>query len=316
VRTPSLFGEGKVVVIENAEAAEPAGAEPRAGKRKADAFESLASAVLATPPTGAVLVLSTPRGVKGKTSVGTEGLVGLGALVVDCRALYDAPGPWEHHARPWEHELGKWVVRRMRDVHGKALDLPEAHALVLRVGNDPAGLDDALRTLSLYLGVRPKVTGEDVAKTIGETREDPVWTLVDAVLDGDAARALDLSAAVFDRGLTDPRGTVVVRPDSLFHQLVGALHGQFRKRLLVAEALARGESDETAARAVALPPFKVAEFVERCRKDPASLLERHAAIFEAGVKGGGVPPRLAWERLVVRFVAAAEASATAVGGGA
>jgi hypothetical protein len=305
VRTPSLFGERKVVVIDNADAAEPAGAAPKAGKRKVDGIGALAAAVLASPPTGAALVLRTSRGVKGKTAVDAEGLQELGAVVVDCRALYDAPAPWETSAPAWDHELGRFLGKRMKVAHGKALGVAEAHAVTRKVGSDMAALDAALKSLALWLGERPKVEAKDVEEALGVTREDPVWTLVDAVLDRDLGKALDLTAAAFDRGISDERGAVVVRPDALFPRLVGSLHASYRRLLLGAEALARGERTEEVARAAGVAPFLAQAFVSRCRRDPADLLARHGAFLEAetGVRGGGVPPRLAFERLVIRLAA-------------
>ena len=148
------------------------------------------------------------------------------------------------------------------------------------------------------------MTAEEVHATVGETREDPIWKLVDAVLDGDVATALDLACAAFDRGLHDQRGAVSVRPEALFPQLVAALHLKFRQLLSGAEGLAQGESVAEVAKAAGVPPFLAESFGARARRDPARLLALHEAFVEAerGVKGGGVPPRVAAERLVVRLV--------------
>jgi hypothetical protein len=58
------------------------------------------------------------------------------------------------------------------------------------------------------------------------------------------------------------------------------------------------------AKAQGVPPFLAQRFLGRCRRDPALLLELHRGFIdaEAGVKGGGVPPRLAAERLVTHLV--------------
>jgi DNA polymerase-3 subunit delta len=299
VRSPSLFGEAKVVAIDGAESAEVPGG------KDVDPLVHLATAALAGPATGSVLALLTSRAVKGRSAVDADALAAAGAVVVDCRALYDAPGPWESGAAPWENELARWVARRMRALHGKALDLPDAHAAVQRVGADLAALDAALRTLALSLGARPKATAKDVEDVLGMTREEPSWRIADAVLDGDAARAVDLATAAFDRGITDSRGVVVVRPDALFMMMIATLHGSFRKALVAAEALAAGTQPAAAAKAAGVPPFLAEGFLRRARRDPAEMLARHAAFLEAevGVKGGGVPPRLAFERLVAALVA-------------
>jgi DNA polymerase III delta subunit len=311
LRTPSLFGAGKVVVLENAEAA--AGSKDRSG---AAALTRLATDAARSAPSGAHLVLSTALPVKGRGAVATKALLEAGAWVVDCRALYDAPAPWERGASPHDHELSRFLVTRMHRAHGKRLGLDDAHALSRLAGSELGALDDALRSLALYAGTREAVTGDDLARIVGRTREDPVWKLVDAALDGDAPTAMDLVEQAFDRGLSDARGAVTVRPEALCAMIVAALHGSFRRILGGSEALARGEEPGGIARAQGVPPFLADRFLERCRRDPGRLLDLHGAFFEAeaGVKGGGVPPRLATERLVARLargMAAARAAGVA-----
>lgn len=295
LRTASLFASDKVVIVENPESA------PKSGR--AAPLTQLARGASEHPVPHSVLVLSTSQGVKGRGSVSAKALLGLGVLLVDCRALYDAPAPWER-GPPHDHELARFVVQRLRQVHKKTIDVETAHGLTRLVGNDLAGLDDALSSLALYVGAAGTVTAEDVARSIGETREDPIWTLVDAVLDQDAERALQLTSAAFERGLTDQRGNVVVRPDALGAMLTAALHGAWRRTLAGAEALACGEPASEIARAQGVPPFLADRYIARCRRDPAEVLQRHRAflIAETGMKGGGVPPRLACERLVASLV--------------
>ena len=77
-----------------------------------------------------------------------------------------------------------------------------------------------------------------------------------------------------------------------------------RRVLAGAEGLARGESAEDVTRAAGMPPFLSGPFSARCRRRPDDLLAMSEAFFEAeaGIKGGGVPHRLATERLVLRLV--------------
>jgi len=230
--------------------------------------------------------------------------MGLGAWVVDCRALYDAPAPWERGSPPYDHELSRFVAQRMRQVHKKTLDVEQAHALTRMVGSDLGALEDTLKSLALYVGQRAEVTAEDVAQSVGETREDPIWKLVDAVLDQDVPEALRLVDAAFERGLSDARGAVTVRPEALCAMLTAALHGAWRRTLAGAEGLVRGETQDEIAKAQGVPPFLATRFAGRCRRDPTEMLRRHGAFLEAeaGVKGGGVPPRLAAERLVTALL--------------
>ena len=299
LRTTSLFTRGKVVVVHNPEAAP---ALPGQGRKAA--LTHLAHEALAHPAEGALLVLSSPKGVKGREAVSTKSLLDKGAWVVDCRALYDAPAPWERGLAAHDHELSRFVAGRMSRVHGKRLALEDAHLLTRLVGSDLGALDDALRSLALYVGDKPEVGAEAIEASIGRTREDPIWKLVDAVFDGEIETAVSMVTAAFERGLHDQRGAVNARPESLSPMLTAALHAAFRRILAGAEGLARGEGPAEIAKAAGIPPFLAEVHAARCRRDPDRLLALHPLFLEAelGVKGGGVPPRLATERLVAGLV--------------
>ncbi|MFO0934352.1 MAG: hypothetical protein U1E39_16820 [Planctomycetota bacterium] len=334
--TPSLFGEGKLVVIRRAEAlggaaadddeeagedAEeedeapaparparaPAGEAKGDGKavkpgRRASPITTLVKQAATTAQPGAVLVLVTRKPVKGKGSVSADAIAKTGAALVDCRRLYDAPPPWARGGSVYDTEVVKFLVRRAKAQHGKALDARTAHALVLRRGAGLSGLAVTLATLAAYVGTRPAIVEADVAATVGETREDPAYVLADAVLERDVNRALDLTGAAFDRGLSDSKGRVAVRAEAIFPMLVSVLHAAWRRAMAVAEAAARGEDPASAPSLAGLPGFVVERVIKQVgRRDPEDLLARHRAFVdaEAGVRGGGVPPRLAAERLIV-----------------
>ncbi len=334
--TASLFGDGKLVVVRRAEllggkgggddedddpdgegdeeAPPPKAAAPRADDeptakaaaapkgRRQNPITALVKGATAAPVDGSVLVLATSKPVKGKGSVSGDAILKTGAMLVDCRRLYDAPPPWSRGGSAYDTEVSQWVVKRAKARHGKAMDLRTGHALALRLGAGLAGLAKAVETLASYAGTRPSITEADVAATVGETREDPAWVLADAVLDKDLDRALKLVAQSFERGLSDAKGRVSVRPEAIFPPLVATLSGAWRRAMLVAEAGARGENPATIPAFAGLPGFVVERLIRQAsRRDPDDLLARHRAFVDAesGVRGGGVPPRLAVERLVI-----------------
>ena len=299
LRSATLFGGGKVVAVDNADAA----AGPWAEGRKS-ALRNLAEAGLGAD-TASVLVLLTGRPVRGQSPIPAAALVEAGALVVDCRPLYDAPAAWQRGAAPYDHEVSRWLARRAEEAHGKRLDLGDAHALTQLVGSDLGELDAALASLALYVGTRAAIAEKDVHQALGATRSDPAWRLTDTVAEGDLDGALTLLEAAFERGVPDSRGGQVTSPEALFSFLVASLHATWRRVLAGAEGLARGEAPAEVAKGLGIPSFRADVFLARCRRDPADLLARHAAFFEAemGVKGGSVPARLALQRLVVALAA-------------
>ncbi len=290
-----------------AEGAKEAGkGKPAKGPgRKVNPITGLVKQAMAAAVPGAHLVIATKKPVRGKGSVSAEAIAKTGALLVDCRRLYDAPPPWARGGSAFDTEVGAWLVKRAKRRHGKALDAKAAHALVRRLGAGLAPLARALETLVTYVGERPSVTEADVAATVGETREDPAWALADAVLDRDLDRALRLVAQAFERGLSDPKGRVHVRPEAVFPMLAVVLQNSYRRAMLVAEAAARGGNPTDLPALAGLPGFVIERLLKQVsRRDPEELLVRHAAFLEAdgGVRGGGVPPRLAMERLVIALI--------------
>lgn len=300
LQSASLFSEGKVVAVDNADAA----AGPWAKGRKSP-LRNLAEAGLAAKAPGSVLVLLTARPVRGQSAIPAAAIGEAGALVVDCRALYDAPASWQRGSAPYDHELSRWILHRIGEVHGKRLDLTDAHAISRLVGSRPGDLAAALATLASYVGDRDAVGEQDVHAALGATRMDPAWRITGAVADRDADTAFQLLETAFARGVPDSRGGRVSNAPALFGFLCASLHGTWRRLLAGAEGLARGEEPAEVAKAVGIPSFRADEFLGRCRRDPVEMLERHAAFFEAevGVKGGGVPARVALERLVARLSA-------------
>lgn len=327
LRSGSLFGSGRVVVIERPESppgggeapedadeeaddeeAEPDAATVRpspAGKRPQSPLLALALPALAAGIAGSVLVLSTEKPVKGKGAVPLATLQKKGALVVDCRPLYDAPGPWDRGKAAHDHELARHLVRRAKARFGKTLGLAEAHALTQRAGTGLGDLEQALETLALSAGDRPTLTLADVDACFQGEREDEVWGLVDAVLDGRLAEAMARTEAALRNGLATPRGVPLSRPEALFPVVSAAIHAGFRRVLAGAEGLARGESEADVLQAAGLPSFLGEAHLARCRRDPVAWLARHGAFLEAerGVRGGGVPPDVALVRLVAALAA-------------
>ena len=300
LRGTSLFAEERVVVVDEPDAG------PAPGPGKPLRSTTLVKEAMAGAPEGSLLVLATNRGVKGKSSVGAAAIGKAGAWLVDCRSLYDAPAPWERGKAPHDHELARHVVERARTGHGRQLALEVAHAMTRQVGSDLAALEEALASLALALPAGAPITTEDVAEIVGRSREDPLWTLVDAVLDGQVTTAVDLAQQAFDRGIHDERGSHVHTASGVFAFLDRALHGGWTKAFAAAEGLARGDSEAEVLTAAGVPSFTAAPFLARARRGPKLYEAAGRLLFEAeaGVKTGRVPPRLAGERLVVGLATA------------
>jgi DNA polymerase III subunit delta len=107
---------------------------------------------------------------------------------------------------------------------GRAIEPDAARLLVSRAGNDITKLRGDVERLLLYTEGRKRISSDDVMEVVadGQTVDDD-WAVINAIADGDPARALVETGRRFDRG------------DSP-HQLLGQLRWWVSSRLAEGDA--------------------------------------------------------------------------------
>jgi DNA polymerase-3 subunit delta len=83
---------------------------------------------------------------------------------------------------------------------GFQLDSPAARLLVERMGAEPLRLHNELERLALWAGEGGQVSAADLEEMIADTSEAAVWTLSDAVIEGDARTALRVGEQLIEQG--------------------------------------------------------------------------------------------------------------------
>lgn len=83
---------------------------------------------------------------------------------------------------------------------GFRLDPDAARLLVERMGAEPLRLRNELERLALWAGEGGQVSAADLEEMIADTSEAAVWTLSDAVVEGDARTALRVGEQLVDQG--------------------------------------------------------------------------------------------------------------------
>jgi DNA polymerase-3 subunit delta len=195
---------------------------------------------------------------------------------------------------PGEDRLPGWCAAWARDVHGKELTPDAAGYLIELVGPQLGLIDQELAKLAVAVGDRPRIEPEDVEAYVGRSREADVFKILDAVGDGQPARALKLLAYLLEEG-DDPLA------------ILGPLTFQLRKLAAVERGLARGLSAGQAMDAAGVPTWPKARAAterqlrhigrRRLARIPGWLVE-----LNLGLKGGNpLPARLQLERLLVRL---------------
>jgi DNA polymerase-3 subunit delta len=106
---------------------------------------------------------------------------------------------------------------------GRAIEPDAARLIVARAGHDITKLRGDVERLLLYTEGRKRISTDDVMETVADDQAvDDEWGIVNAIADGDAARALAETARRMDRG------------DSP-HQLLGQLRWWVSARLSEAD---------------------------------------------------------------------------------
>ena len=161
-RTVSLFGERRVVLVDDADAFIQAN---RA------ALERYCSA-----PTGeGMLILlcdSLPRNTK------------LCKILADRNAVVACEAPRNR-------AVVDWIMGRARERYGKQMTPAAAQSLRDHAGDEPGQLDGEIAKLSAFVDTRVQITPQDVLALTGSNREENVFAVTDALGAGDAARALN-----------------------------------------------------------------------------------------------------------------------------
>jgi DNA polymerase-3 subunit delta len=161
VRTPSLLGDRRVVIVEDA-----------------DDFISANRAALekycASPAVSGCLILlcdSLPRNTK------LYGILAARDAVVTCEKLTG-------------QAFSKWIAQRAEKEYGKQIAAQAVQSLRRLLGDSPGWIDAELAKLAAYVGERKEIAAADVEELTDHRREEKVFAVIEAVSQGDAPAAL------------------------------------------------------------------------------------------------------------------------------
>ena len=138
-------------------------------------------------------------------------------------------------------EVSAWIIRRF-EAEGKHCDSRTASRLAFTVGTDTAQLTGEVLKLCAYIGAREKVTEADVAAVATQSREYAAYTLTDAVVAGQEARAWELMHTLQRQGEDDV-------------SLLAMISSQFRRTQMALIMRYEKRSPAEIAQATGMPPF-------------------------------------------------------------
>jgi DNA polymerase III subunit delta len=182
-------------------------------------------------------------------------------------------------------------LRAEAERRGFRLAPEAAGVLVERLGNSTLRLQTELDRLALWAGEGGEVTGEDLEAMVADTSEEVMWTLSDAIVDGDRATAAAAAARLTEQGET-------VTP------LVYQMAKRLREARLAQAGLEAGRSPQELERSLPMHPYAAKLLLRRVRGASSTGLRAGTcavADLEWWTRGGsGYPEDVALALAVAR----------------
>jgi len=222
----SLFGDARLVVVEDVDGRRDADGRLKGGWKAADV--AAVTAYLAKPAPATVICL-VGEDVKKSSA--------LGKACAKAGEILDYSVP--------KKELQRWVAEqfRLREVEAE----PDAcAALVQLVGEDLHALALEVDKLAIWAAGEP-LGAREVEALTASTADAPTFTLTDAWANRDAARALASSETIFERDAKPRRDTA--------SRLAAALGGHLGRLRAVKRLAAEGVRPREAAGRLRMHPF-------------------------------------------------------------
>ncbi|WP_435010661.1 DNA polymerase III subunit delta [Tundrisphaera lichenicola] len=265
VRTLPFLAKCRVVIVD--------GADPFVTAHRKE-LETYAE----KPSTSGILVLSV-KSWPGNTKLAK--LVEKSGLAIECKT-------------PDERELPGWLIQLAKARFGVKLEADAAQLLVELVGPEVGLLASEVEKLYVYVGERPSIAREDVAKMVGAGRVETLWSTVDAATTGQGAEAL----ADLDKLLGSGEAPVRLLAGMSFSLLKLHHAGQLRR--------ARVELREACQKAGIFPGGVEKARQQHAHLGPSRVDQLPGLLLQADldIKGDStLTPRVILERLLVRLAA-------------
>jgi DNA polymerase-3 subunit delta len=183
------------------------------------------------------------------------------------KAVRAAKGEIHEFEAPKAREMPRLLVADAQRL-GFRLEPGAARLLVDRMGANPVRLQHELERLALWAGEGGEVTVADLGAMIADTSEAAVWSLSDALLEGDTAAALRTGERLLDQG----------------ESVTGLIYGlasRLRGACAAAGQLAQGIPPNQVESSLKMHPYAAKQLVAKLRNaDVADLRMATEALAE------------------------------------
>jgi DNA polymerase-3 subunit delta len=174
------------------------------------------------------------------------------------KAVKAAQGEVHEFEAPKAREMPRALAGEAQRL-GFRLEPAAARMLVERMGANPVRLRNELERLALWAGSEGEVSAADLAEMIADTSEAAVWSLSDALIEGDAAAALRIGERLIGQG----------------ENVTGLIYGlasRLRSACAAAAQLEEGIPPQQVESSLKMHPYAAKQLVKRLQgTDLASL---------------------------------------------
>jgi DNA polymerase III subunit delta len=176
---------------------------------------------------------------------------------------------------PRERELPRQLVGEAKEL-GFTLEPDAARMLVERLGPRPLRLRTEVERLALWAGEGGKVGVEELDAIIADTSEEAIWSLADALVEGDEEVVLRVAERLVAQGEALPR-------------IVYSLAPRLRQALRASRELEQGRPPGEVAKGLSMHPYAAKLLVAKVKgRSPADIDAsiRSIADLELWSRGG------------------------------
>jgi DNA polymerase-3 subunit delta len=191
------------------------------------------------------------------------------------KAVKAAGGEHLQFEAPKERDLPKQLVSDAREL-GFELDSDAARLLVERLGPRPLRLRNELERLALWAGDGGAIGKEQLDAIIADTSEEAIWSLADALVEGDEAEVTSISERLVAQGEALPR-------------VIYSLAPRLRQALRASRELEAGRPPKEVAGDLSMHPYAARILVSKVKgRSPEDLdiAIRALADLELWSRGG------------------------------
>jgi len=191
------------------------------------------------------------------------------------RAVKAAKGEVHEFEAPKAREMPRALVADAQRL-GFRLEPGAARVLVERMGANPVRLGHELERLALWAGEGGEVTAADLDEMISDTSEAAVWSLSDALLERDPAKALTIGERLIDQG----------------ENVTGLIYGlasRLRKACAAVAQIEDGVAPKQVESSLGMHPYAARQLVSRLRDADLSDLREATEVLadlEVWCRGG------------------------------